>query len=204
MRDPYRRIATFYDIFPGPFLVPIRRAVLRVCRNLGAHRVLDLCCGTGTQVSLLHRNGFQVMGVDLSPAMLAVARENAPKDVLFFLEDASDLHFPAASFDLVVLSLALHEKRGETQSRILKEARRIIKDHGAIVIVDYGGAADRRARPARFMIHLVERAAGEEHYRCFREYLVSGGPAGLLERNGLKPEFRRDLYSGMIQLICTR
>lgn len=47
-----------------------------------AHRpvktVLDLACGTGTLTWLLAERGYETIGVDLSPEMLAQAREKAP------------------------------------------------------------------------------------------------------------------------------
>lgn len=41
--------------------------------------VLDLACGTGTLTWLLARRGYDMTGVDLSPEMLAQAREKAPE-----------------------------------------------------------------------------------------------------------------------------
>ena len=42
--------------------------------------VLDLACGTGTLTWLLARRGYETIGVDISPEMLAQAREKAPED----------------------------------------------------------------------------------------------------------------------------
>ena len=39
------------------------------------HTVLDLACGTGTMSWLLAQRGYEVIGVDISPDMLAVAAE---------------------------------------------------------------------------------------------------------------------------------
>ena len=39
------------------------------------HTVLDLACGTGTMSFLLAERGYEMIGVDFSPEMLAVAAE---------------------------------------------------------------------------------------------------------------------------------
>lgn len=46
-------------------------------------RIADLCCGTGKITRRLKREGAQVVGVDLSPEMLAVAQEHTRRDGLF-------------------------------------------------------------------------------------------------------------------------
>jgi len=43
----------------------------------GAHRVLDAACGTGRHAIALAQRGYEVVGADLSPAMIARARANA-------------------------------------------------------------------------------------------------------------------------------
>lgn len=62
-------------------------------------RVLDLGCGTGMPTALqLAEAGFQVVGVDLSSAMVALAREHVPAGV-FHQADIADLQ-PGGSWDL--------------------------------------------------------------------------------------------------------
>jgi SAM-dependent methyltransferase len=47
----------------------------------GVRSVLDLCCGTGILAGELIARGYQVVGVDASAAMLALARERLGPDV---------------------------------------------------------------------------------------------------------------------------
>lgn len=71
-------------------------------------RVLDLCCGTGASAlpaaRAVGRTG-SVLGVDLTPALVAVARANAAHQgltqVRFEAGDVTALRFPPASFDVV-------------------------------------------------------------------------------------------------------
>src|SRR5580704_12210472 len=65
--------------------------------------VLDAGCGTGRVAIELDRRGYEVVGADIDPAMLEVARRKAPH--LTWLE--GDLTQPlgtARAFDLVVLA----------------------------------------------------------------------------------------------------
>lgn len=77
MTDPYARLAGVYDdIVVDPcfaswadFLVATWAA-----DPTGVRTVLDLCCGTGLMTDELRGRGMSVVGLDASPAMLALAR----------------------------------------------------------------------------------------------------------------------------------
>ncbi len=68
--------------------------------------LLDLCCGTGVLAKYFLDHGYQVTGLDLSPAMLAYARQNTQDylvaaQVRYIQGDASDFHLEER-FGLVV------------------------------------------------------------------------------------------------------
>jgi SAM-dependent methyltransferase len=70
-------------------------------------RVLDLGCGTGYAARRIQEAfpDAEVVGVDLSPEMVLIARteaDNAGFDIVFEVGDAADLEFEDESFDLVV------------------------------------------------------------------------------------------------------
>jgi SAM-dependent methyltransferase len=48
-------------------------------RGIRSGRVVDLGCGSGIWAAELSRAGYDVLGVDLSPAMIALARRHAPR-----------------------------------------------------------------------------------------------------------------------------
>lgn len=76
---------------------------LVLAAELGAHRIIDLGCGTGVLACELATSGRQVAGVDPAPAMLAVARRCPGADRVQWVEgDAHDLRTPNA--DLVVMT----------------------------------------------------------------------------------------------------
>ena len=65
-------------------------------------RVADLGCGTGTLAVLLAEEGYDVTGVDVSPAMIVRAERKAAGRARFAVGDAADPDLPAGSFDVVL------------------------------------------------------------------------------------------------------
>ena len=77
--DAYAGIAERYDLFRGRFGEHGREEMAffwRLFEKHGVRRVLDCACGTGHDLHLFYLLGCQVMGADISPAMLAQARAN--------------------------------------------------------------------------------------------------------------------------------
>lgn len=80
---PYRELAQFYEDL-----------LHREGRD--ALTLLDLCCGTGTLTCMLAERGHEMIGADMSPEMLAVAREKADEGAfrvkpMFLCQAASEL-----------------------------------------------------------------------------------------------------------------
>lgn len=54
-------------------------------------RVLEVCCGTGKLSRMLHGEGYQVVGVDLSKEMIREAKRLSPKEIRFEAQDAAEM-----------------------------------------------------------------------------------------------------------------
>jgi SAM-dependent methyltransferase len=96
-------------------------------------RVLDVACGTGVVAITAARTGARVSGLDLTPALLEHAQENAGivgVDVDFIEGDAEALPYPDASFD-VVLSQFGHIFAPRPAIAV-KEMLRVLKSGGRI------------------------------------------------------------------------
>jgi SAM-dependent methyltransferase len=95
------RLAAIYDA-----LDPDRSDLdtyVAIAEELGARRVLDLGCGTGTLAILLARRGFEVTGVDPALASLEVARVKPGGDAVRWIHgDAASL--PTVEFDLATMT----------------------------------------------------------------------------------------------------
>ena len=88
----------------------------------------------------LAARGCQVLGVDISPAMLQRARRNYRPGINFIFGDAEKLPVEDASFDAVVNLLSFHHY--PNPSRAASEFRRALRPGGRLVLV----AFDRNSR----------------------------------------------------------
>lgn len=91
--------------------------------------ILDIGCGTGRDALVFTGEGYDYTGIDASEAMLAIAREVAPKG-RYRLMDFSQLDFPDNSFDgFWAAASYLHIPKAEV-GEALAEAKRILKPGG--------------------------------------------------------------------------
>jgi len=104
-------------------------------------RILDLGCGTGS-TTLLLKQAFpqaEVIGLDLSPYMLAVAAyksDRAGQFPTWQQGNAEDTGLPAGNFDLVTATLLFHETPPAASQSILREAYRLLMPGGSLLVLD--------------------------------------------------------------------
>jgi ubiquinone/menaquinone biosynthesis C-methylase UbiE len=177
-RERFDRLAPAYDRrWPRYIEESVAQTLARV--DLGRARdALDVGCGTGTLLEAIGRvasgNGApRLAGVDLSFGMLAVARGKLGRRGALAVADAAALPFPAARFDLVVSSSALHH--WSEPLRALREMARILRQGGEVAITDWCG--DRWVERLRTRIL---RRREHDHVRVFR----SAELTALLEEAG--------------------
>ncbi len=102
-RQPYSALADVYDAIMQdvPYDDWCDFVLLQLAlRGWSGERVLDLGCGTGRAGSPYRRRGFEVVGVDPSPAMVRAARRRDPAGS-YRLGDARSLAL-GRRFDLVI------------------------------------------------------------------------------------------------------
>jgi SAM-dependent methyltransferase len=107
--------------------------------DLQGARVLDYGCGGGDFSSILARRGARVLGIDISPRLIAQARAAALNSGCngdtpeFVAGDAHHTPFPDAMFDYVVGNGALHHLDLE---KALTEIARVLKPGGKAVFLE--------------------------------------------------------------------
>lgn len=121
-----------------------KRRVARLALDLKpGDRVLDLACGTGLNFPHLHKlvgEHGQVVGADLTPAMLDIARKMIEargwKNIEVREADAANLPFPDASFDKVIITFALSII--PEYARAIEEVQRVLVPGGRFVALEMG------------------------------------------------------------------
>ncbi len=109
-----------------------RPALLSMVGDITGLRVLDLGCGAGQLSAELVELGAVVTGIDVSPAMIDIARRRLGASVTLLVGDISrPLPFESDSFDLVVASLVLHYV--EDWVPVLHEVRRVLTHLGPLL-----------------------------------------------------------------------
>lgn len=120
--------------------------VEHVCELSPGQRILDLGCGGGDQAKVFAQKGYEVVGVDIAPPLIAYAREQFERGGLagtFVVGDMRDLWaiddagagLLADPFDACVLLSGTFGFFGEEEDRkILRAIRRALKDGGRVFV----------------------------------------------------------------------
>ena len=133
----FDRIADTYDATRGGFTVG-RLFADEVTARLPeeAARVVELGVGTGLVAQPLTERGHTVLGIDLSPKMIAVARSRIGARVA--IGDASRTPIASASCDAVVAARVLHVV-GDPAA-VLADAARILRPGGSLIVILAGAS----------------------------------------------------------------
>jgi ubiquinone/menaquinone biosynthesis C-methylase UbiE len=137
--ETYERIARLYDLLDLPFEYGRYRRIRPLLFSGLSGRVLDAGVGTGRNMPFYPR-GAEMVGIDLSPAMLARAeRRRAALDAKVDLRrmDVTRLDFPDASFDAAVATFLFCVLPEELQAPAMAELGRVVKPGGEIRLLEY-------------------------------------------------------------------
>jgi ubiquinone/menaquinone biosynthesis C-methylase UbiE len=191
----YAKLAPFYDPITLP-LKKLRQEVVFVA-GIGANsKVLDVATGTGVQAFAFAPHCREVVGVDLSEAMLRIARrKNRHSNVTFYHADATRLPFDDGSFDASCVSFALHEMPRTIADAVLAEMRRVTKPGGRFIVVDY--ALPHNAI-GRFLVYHVVKVYERDLYAKF----IHSDLRATLQTVGIGVREEHRAFLGMARIIA--
>jgi len=203
-KDPYGRIAGFYDRLVEPLQAGVRSVAIGVASPRPGWRVLDVGCGTGTGLVDYVAGGCEITGVDVSPAMLAKARDRLGDRADLRLTDGGPLPFEAGGFDLVTTSMVLHEVPREARVAFVREMARVAKPEGRLLIVDFHSGPLRwwKGPVLRTVSSVIERFSG--HYSGYRSFLAGGGVPGVARDAGLPIASEKLISGGNVTISVVR
>jgi demethylmenaquinone methyltransferase/2-methoxy-6-polyprenyl-1,4-benzoquinol methylase len=181
-------IARWYEPLFGEVLSGLREMAVRLSRPKKGMKVLDIGCGTGVQLAFFQSTGCDVFGIDLSGSMLKVARKELDRAAELQNCNATQLPYLNGTFDLVLSSLFLHQLSPEMRSASLREAIRVMRADGNLLLIDLHPVGDGsiKRKLTKFSISTVELLAGREHFSNSRIFLSRGGIPGLAEEYNLQ------------------
>jgi ubiquinone/menaquinone biosynthesis C-methylase UbiE len=122
-----------YDVFTPETNAHLITTCARLAGFRTGTKVADLGCGSGVFTDLLHRQGYDAVGLDLSPKLIGLARQKYP-EVEFLEGDVEHLPFPNSSLDGILLSGLVHHLPDPT--RCAGEVFRVLKSGGSFVAFD--------------------------------------------------------------------
>jgi len=137
--DDYAPHARFYDIEHADYQEDIA-TYAGFAASAGRNGVLELACGTGRLLLPLAAAGSRITGIDLSPTMLALAREKSKaaglsRRIRLVHQDMRTVDL-GRRFDLVVIALnsLMHLTEQAAQLETLQNAARHLAPRGRLVV----------------------------------------------------------------------
>jgi ubiquinone/menaquinone biosynthesis C-methylase UbiE len=131
-----RRAGSYESGVTSRWRDPVQRSALEALNLTQDDRLLDVGCGTGAASRAAASVGASVAGIDLSPEMIAQARDLAAglDNVTFEVADAERLPFDDATFTALLCSNAFHHH--PDPRRAVAEMTRVLAPRGRIVLGD--------------------------------------------------------------------
>jgi SAM-dependent methyltransferase len=161
-RQGYDLWSEAYDSTPNPVVAMDSRHTIALLSPQPGELILDAGCGTGRNLSKLHRAGSSAIGIDFSYGMLKVARRNYPNFPVSLADLERTLPFETGSFDAVLCAL-IGEHLSALRS-VLHEFYRVLKQGGRLVFSVYHPEMAAAGIEANFEQRGVEYRLGAFHY----------------------------------------
>lgn len=156
--------------------------------------ILEIGCGTGANLWILAKEGFEAHGIDFAPTAISLCEETMGKWGVRFQSTVGnmlDLDYPNARFDAVAdvfsathLPFSLHEQMYQEASRVLKTGGRFFSYHPSDQSYDYIRGGEQIYEPYTVSDSLAPRAPYQGNgVMCF---LPEAECRSLLEKTGFK------------------
>jgi ubiquinone/menaquinone biosynthesis C-methylase UbiE len=129
--DWYKKLLEGEGTYQKDVILP---NLLRLLEIKKGSAILDLACGPGFSSQEFFKQGARVIGADVSPELIALAKANSPKEISYRVASADNVSFIADhSMDAVTIVLAIQNI--EHVHGVFAECARVLKKGGRILVV---------------------------------------------------------------------
>lgn len=136
-------------------------------------RVLDMCCGTFSNgLPIANKNPKNTLvGLDRSESMLKEDKKKTEKanlrNVKLLCRDATQTSLESNYFDYIIIGLVIHECNADLWNGILKEAHRLLKNDGKLIVLEWDKQT-KISRKIKFApLYAVEILVNPKYFRKF-------------------------------------
>lgn len=133
-QDTHRAAAYATLEFDGTYHLAFRDLPELLRTHVRGTRALDFGCGSGRSTRFLQGLGFETLGADIAPEMLALARERDPGGRYQLLAEGDSSPLAGQAFDLVLCAYPFDNiPRRDLKLRILRDLRDVLAPGGILV-----------------------------------------------------------------------
>ena len=193
-----------------------KRQLVEALPELAAPRCIDLACGTGDIALLLARRypRGQVLGIDLTEPMLALARRrNHSQQVEFLCADMANTGLPPACADIITGGYAVRNAPELRQA--FAEIHRLLKPGGVVALLDFSKPPNRSLQRLQYAVlkywcgfwGLVLHGNPEVHAyiaASLESFPDRAQLRALIGETGLAISQARTFYFGVLELLVLR
>jgi len=159
-------------------------------------QVLEIAVGTGRNLPF-YPNDVEITGIEISPAMVAIARQRAQslgRQIELVLGDAQALPFPDQHFDTVVCTLSLCSIPDERQA--IAEVWRVLRPGGRFIALEH-------VRSPNPLIRGIERLLDSYTVRVQADHLLRE-PVEAVQAAGFQIDYLKRQKLGIVERLIAR
>jgi SAM-dependent methyltransferase len=121
--------------FPRTYYLAFRDLPALIRRYNHGSRALDFGCGTGRSTRFIRNLGLNVIGADISQAMLDQARALDPSGEYYLIRDSIVGEFAPGSFDLILAAFTFDNMPTEAKAGALSALRTLLASDGCLLLL---------------------------------------------------------------------